>query len=299
MDKYNLTVSDIEDGIKRFLTDTYVSTRRTENPSIYYIVGGPGAGKTGIETYIKRLLKERGETSAIVNSDKIAEFHPDYDEILENELPEDCYKYTRQFVRPASPRIFEDLSDKKINIINENTFDKGESDIDLVRKFKQKGYRISINIMATDILESRLSCFEREAAMLKSELTPRGISEETQKRMYNSFMKEIETLQVLGLCDELNVYSRGININKPNLIYSLGARNYQGFREAIETERKKQRDKILSDPSNYLLRIEEAIKVINEYGTSDILTKNSIAGLNTLKRDLFKELGNETKGLNR
>lgn len=256
MEKYNLTPIDIQMGINRLLTDAYASSTISNNPSLIYISAGPGAGKTAIEMHFKKEFKDRGEKAYSINSDKIAEFHPNYEEALE-ELPEECYRITRQFVRPAAPKIYEELMNNKINIINENTLDKGDSDIELTRKFKEHGYKVIVNVIATDLFESRLSCYEREAAMLLASLTPRGCSKETQIRMYDAFVPEIKKLDDLGLCDDINVYIRGENINKPPILkFSKTMNNtYNNFNEALIKERAKQRQKLLEDPENYLSRI--------------------------------------------
>lgn len=217
MEKYELTPADIQSGINRILVDAFSSATISNHPTLVYITAGPGSGKTAIEVHLKKKFKENGERAYIINSDKIAQYHPNYEEALE-ELPEECYRITRQFVRPAAPRIYDELMKNKINILNENTLDKGDQDIELTRKFKENGYKVSINIIATDILESRISCYEREAAMLQAGLTPRGCSKETQMRMYNSFVTEVQELDKLGLCDEINVYTRGENINKPPIL---------------------------------------------------------------------------------
>lgn len=162
MPNYDLTINDIDLGIKRILTEAYATATISENPELIYISAGPGAGKTAIEIYLKKLFKENGQRAFDINSDKIAEFHPQYEEALQ-ELPEECYRITRQFVRPATPKIFDELSKTRISIINENTLDKGDYDINNARKFKENGYKISVCVMATDMFESRLSCYEREA----------------------------------------------------------------------------------------------------------------------------------------
>ena len=136
MGKYELTVYDIETGINRFLAEAYATATVSDNPELVYISAGPGAGKTALEVFFKQMFKAKGERAFTVNSDKIAQFHPQYEDALE-ELPEECYRITRQFVRPATPRIFEELMNKKISIINENTLDKGEPDIELAKKFKK------------------------------------------------------------------------------------------------------------------------------------------------------------------
>ena len=104
MGKYDLTPNDIEAGVNRILAEAYASAVVSESPTMVYITAGPGSGKTAIEIYYKKLFKEKNERAYIINSDKIAEFHPNYEESLE-ELPEECYRITRQFVRPATPII--------------------------------------------------------------------------------------------------------------------------------------------------------------------------------------------------
>lgn len=292
MEKYDLTVSDINDGINRFLSEAYATATVSDNPQLIYLTAGPGAGKTALEVFYKRKFKERGERAFDVNSDKIAEYHPMYEDALE-ELPEECYRITRQFVRPATPRIFDDLMKHKISIINENTLDKGESDIALAEKAKKHGYKIVVNIMATDILESRISCFEREASMLLAGLTPRGCSKNNQLKMYNSFVDGIKSLNERGLLDEINVYIRGANISKPPVLrYSKSQNNYASFEEALHRERAIQREKILQDPTQFLLRIQKAMETITNYGVNEVLTENALNGLSELKKDFIEELSN-------
>lgn len=294
MEKYELTIADIKNNANRFLAYIYATARRSEKPEIDFIVAGPGAGKSGVESYLKNKLKEEDERCAIVNSDKIAEFHPDYEDAIE-ELPEVCYKVTRQFVRPATPIIFSELRNNNINILNENTFDKGQGDIDFVKDFIEAGYKIKVHIIATDMFISRLSCYEREARMLQNGDTPRGISKETQTRMYNSFIDEIAELERLGYCDELNVYIRGENINKPELVYQLGEDKYRDFKEAIIEERKKQRKKIFANPSEYLAEIRDIRQIIEKNGINEVLTNNSLKGLDELQKDFIEELAKENE----
>ena len=136
MGKYDLTTEDINKNIDRFLTYIYGSAISSKNPQIFFVVAGPGAGKSGVETFLKHQLKEKGEKVAVVNSDKIAEFHPAYEDALAELLSEERYRVTRQFVRPATPVIFQELQKHKINILNENIFNKGESDIEFVKNIE-------------------------------------------------------------------------------------------------------------------------------------------------------------------
>lgn len=293
MGKYDLTTEDIYKNANRFLTYVYGSAVGSKEPQISFIVGGPGAGKSGLEAFLKYQLREKGERATVVSSDKIAEFHPAYEDALAELLPEERYRVTRQFVRPATPIIYQDLQKHKINILNENIFNKGESDIEFVRSFKEAGYRISVNMMATDIFINRLSCYEREAMQLECGDSPRGISKRDHDNMYNVFVKEIQQLHSQNLCDEINVYTRGKSINKPNLVYELGDIRYRDFVDALNSERIKQRKQIFANPDDYLMRIERAKETIQEKGVNPLITENSLNGLQELKNDFMEELNKE------
>ena len=196
--------------------------------------------------------------------------------------------------RPATPQIFDQLIKNKLNIINENTLSRGESDIEMAKKLKENGYKIYIDIMATDLFESRLSCHERDAAMLLAGITPRGCSKSNQEKMYNSFVPEVQQLEALGLCDKINVYTRGENINKPPILqYSTGDTSYSNFNEALISLRAKQRKALLDNPTQYLMRIKNAYEIIEEYGMNPIITQDSLNGLKDLEKEFLIEVSKE------
>lgn len=293
MGKFDLTEKDIQDNINRFLTYIYGTSVSSKNPEVDFIVAGPGAGKSGVEIFLKSQFKKRGEKVTVVSSDKIAEFHPYYEEILNELLPKDAYPTTRKFVRPATPIIYHELQKHKINLLNENVFNKGDTDIEFVKSFKEAGYKVSVNILATDIFVSRLSCFEREARALENGDSPRGITKQDHENMYNIFVEEVMQLEREGLCDEIKVYKRGESISRPILVYQLGDTKYQNFVDALYTERTKQRNQLLANPVDYLMKIKNAKESIQLNGVNPTLTENAIKGLQELQDDFIQELNQE------
>ncbi len=288
MEKYKLTEADIQAGINRFLINIYASAVRTNNPVVEFIVGGPGAGKTGVEIFLKEKLRKEGEKAVVIGSDKIAEYHPDYEELME-ELTDFKYKKTREFVRPAAQKIYDEVTSKKINILNEQVFNKGKDDLEFVKMFKSKGYRTNINIIATDIYVSKLACFERESLMLRNGESPRQISNEDHKAMYNVFLDEVKEFESLGLIDEINVYKRGISINKPELIYSSIEKEpkYRDFEDAINIVRKSQRDEIINEPIKYLNKLNQIKKEIKDNGYNPEKTEFTINEIKMLELDIY------------
>lgn len=58
MGKYDLTIADIKNNANRFLSYIYATARRSQEPEIDFIVAGPGAGKSGVESYLKNKFKK-------------------------------------------------------------------------------------------------------------------------------------------------------------------------------------------------------------------------------------------------
>lgn len=290
MSKYDLSEKDLEVGIQNCMEDIYKETTPSKAPKYIVICAGPGAGKTGVENYRRNQFEYNGEKPAVLGADKVSTYHPYYEEAIK-ELPEECYKITRQFIRPAMPKIFTKVKESNISIINERALNKGKRDYDLIKELREAGYKIIVDIIATDELVSRLSCFERAAFELENGISPRGVSEKTHKEMYNGFVPEVYTLLQNGMCDEVNVFTRGKKIDEPKLIYKLGNNNYRDFNDAIVSERARQRKEIMSNSEAYLKRINLAIdKIQKYYDNNPEICQDLITGLEQLKEKFLKEL---------
>lgn len=291
LSKFDLTPDQKLGAKNNVLMDIYSSCNPSENPELIYITAGPGAGKSTVERHFNEKLEDEGIFPFIFNSDMLATYHPYSNKLLSKLLPKKYYSVTRRFVRPVTPIILKKLREARISVINENTLDHGETDLEQARAFKEAGYKITVNIIATDIFESRLSCFEREAFALEVGVTPRGISKESQDRMYNSFEHNVREMERQGLVDTVNVYTRGKTIEDgPVLVYTTGDNRYRDFKEAVDAERKRQRDALFADPKKYYERIQKARATITELGKNEELTKNALAGLDELEKDYTEEL---------
>ena len=277
---------------KNVLDDAYQDCTSDEEPELIYIVAGPGAGKSSVERYFQnKLLETKGIIPFIFNSDKLATYHPKSDEALKTLVPSLYYKITRWFVRPATPVILEKMREARISLINERTLSHCDADVEETKKFKEAGYKVKANIIATDIFLSRLSCFEREVEQLKNGSNPRGIPKESHEKMYNSFEATIRKLDELGLLDEINVFTRGKTVlDDPILIYQKGNTKYKDFKEAIDAERKRQREILFNNSKQYFERIRRARETIAELAENEELKQNAVNGLDELEKEFIVEL---------
>ena len=120
------------------------------------------------------------------------------------------------------------------------------------------------------------------------------VDDDTAEKIIDLVIEEIEKMQRMGLCDVINVYVRGENINKPPVLkYSTTSKTnkYRNFKEAIITERKLQREALLANPTAYLVRIENAKKIIKDNEVNPELTANELKGLDELQQEFIAELG--------
>ena len=302
-DKYRLTDEDVRIGIDNFFTQLLVEEKRgkqnrikslnelaSEIPTIVFVAGQPGSGKTTLANFKEGEYDERKEAVVKVGSDKIATFHRDYDELVKL-LPDECYKITRQFVRVAEPIIYKSLTDNKLNIIREISLNKGESDYAKMREFRDSGYQVEINVIAVDKYESFLSCIERGIKLLEIGGEPRPVARANHDRMYEPVIQELIEIGKRGLSTRTNVYVRGDNPRHFERVWtSDNDDRYPNAQEAVICERAKQRRKILQKPQQYLARIEEARHKISLMIQDERRKKSYLKGLKQLESEFLSEL---------
>ena len=300
-EKYNLTEEDIHVGIENFFTQLLIEakTKRPEaksledissqQPKISYIVGQPGAGKTSLEWFLQKQFEEKDECTVEISADKVATYHKYYDELL-NLLPDECYSISRKFVTPACEIILKEVRDRKLNIVRECAFSKGEQDYRRIKAFKDAGYEVEVNIIAVDAYESFLSCIERDVKLLELGYPPRPVTRQNHDKMYTSFFSEITEMNNRGICDNVRVFVRGQDINQPVLVYSNGSTNYLSAQEAVTSERHKQRRIIMHDSEKYLNRIMSARQKLKVLVKDEKMKNDYLERLKNLEEEFLQEL---------
>lgn len=303
-ESYKLDEEDIKVGIEDFFTQLLIEAKRqkkdariledlsSNHPTIMYVTGQPGSGKTTLGKYLQMQCVQKGECAIEVGSDKIATFHKYYNELLKL-LPNECYSLSREFVKPAKPVIYDKLIANRLNIVRECSLTKREKDYKGMQSFIDNGYEVDINVMAVDKYESFLACTERDIKLMELGFDPRPVARANHDRMYSPLLQELIEIQKRGLSTRINVFTRGKTSIHPQLVWSTGDDKYPNAHEAIISERNKGRKALLQKPQEYLQRIADAKQSIGLMISEERLRNNYLEGLKQLEAEFVNELAFE------
>lgn len=274
--KYDLTEEEYQICLKKAEMQVFLNARKSKHPTSIFIVAQPGAGKTGLRTYIER---ESGKLKSFIefDPDEVAIHHKHYHKILE-EFPKESYSILQRFVSPALDTYLKKKAVQlRANMIQEGTFAATNAYIDILDFQKnggnanigpmnengereevkvQGGYEIDVNVLAVHRFESLLSSYEREQYdFIEHNLPPRAVTAPNHDRAYNNMINTIRNIEGRKLSDNIRVFKRGKEEEQPEVIYETGSKKYPSAVEAILQEREKNRVQILSNPEVYRQRI--------------------------------------------
>ena len=286
IEEYRMDEQETEQATSKALIKFLMIAEGSKQPTVTFVVGQPGAGKTGLAAYSARDIQKNDPNHNLpvnLNADIVAKYHKYYDELL-NYPPEDRFDITREFVNPAIKEIQNKLLDKNVSMIMECTLNS-EKKLEFMKKLKNRGYKVNINVMVVNEYESRISCLEREAKMLEFGETPRGIDKESQDKTYKNMVKTLGKALNNGYWDNIELFKRGDETEVPEKIYKAKRDDSNGLITKILEERNLQEDEIFKDQTKYYKRLSRVKNVFENYFMDDNAKCNAMGRLNELKKD--------------
>lgn len=308
-EKYDLTPEEFEKSLKMAELAVFMNAQKSNRPTSVFVVSQPGAGKTGLKTYIKQEYKKSDLQGSFIefDPDVIALYHKHYNAIL-REFPNESYRLLQKFVLPA---LDENLRYKAVeyrtNIAQEGTFgstlgylrildfQKNGGELPFKKGKKVEGnYFIDINVLAVHRFESLLSAYEREQYdYIENGLNPRVVTPVNHDRAYRNIIETLKIIEQNGLYSRIRVFRRGKTANTPEPIYQLGDPQYQNSAQALIAEREKNKQELLVNAQIYLQRIKTLRERIKSNKT---ISQSQLDRLNELEEEFLRELkANETQ----
>jgi len=266
---------------KMILYDKYP----VEDPTMTLLGGQQGSGKTQL------LLMWQVDNIVRLSLDECTRFHPKLEDMLE--YP-DLFAYlTYETGLMWRNEIYNQLVKEKYNVITEGTLKDEQGTVRLINELRENGYNVNAHIMATGIVESGLSVFERyEEEILSGVKFPR-LTECVSS--YSDIPKTVKRLEDEDLCDIIKVFRRGKKY-EASLIYSSDEENSR-YKTAYECLLETRRiDNLRAIPS-----LDERIRIIKELMIDRNATGRELMQLEnfrtTLEKDFIKlDRGGENDG---
>lgn len=152
IDRYRLSKEEHNQVLEHLKTSLFVNKNTTEIPSIMFVVGQPGVGKT---TFIQNL---RLSDYLLINSDDFRHLHKYSEEIL-FKYPIYYAKLTNFDAHLWGDELFSDAIQKGYSVLRE----KAPTDYSLLKLLKtiSQNYEVIVNVVVEGNLESLLRTRER------------------------------------------------------------------------------------------------------------------------------------------
>lgn len=94
MGKFDLTPEEYATCEGQAIISSFIDVTPVKRPKAIFVLAQPGAGKTGLTSFIKREFDSKiGESVLHVDPDRISVFHKHYKEIIQDN-PESTYRRT-------------------------------------------------------------------------------------------------------------------------------------------------------------------------------------------------------------
>ena len=199
-DKHELTEKE-RDNIytKKIYRKYFKSPTAAPSPSFHLLAGQPGAGKTALQTHIRRNLAE--SPPIVLNIDDIREYHPRFRELLaSSDLP--TVIAAPKLVSEDSLHWFRRLLNDALSLPSAIIFDTtlggttaGDSFSQNVENIHNHGYSLHLNVLAVSKEVSTLGVYLRFLRQIKDKGIGRMVSvKDTHDLYYKNLIPNIKRL---------------------------------------------------------------------------------------------------------
>ena len=173
-------------------------------PRAILLGGQSGAGKTTLHL----VYKEQLEGNAIViNGDEYRKLHPNFAEIQERygvEAPTHTAAWSGAMVEA----LIDAFSLQGYNLVVEGTLRTSEVPLKTATLLRERGYSVSLAIMAVKPEITLISCQIRYEMMRIAGTTPRAVDPEHHASIVKDIVSNLAALDGSGLFDRIELYSR-------------------------------------------------------------------------------------------
>lgn len=199
-----------QDEFDRELQDIILNRSRSpllssnETPHAVLLGGQSGAGKTTLHDIIRDEFKSN---VIIINGDEYRSRHPHYAE-LDRQFGPDAVAHTAAWAGQMTEALIDEFSLSRHNLIIEGTLRTAEVPIKTATLLRERGYDVSLALMAVKPEISLVSCQIRYELMRLEGTIPRATDPKHHNKIIEDIVSNLDCLENSGLFDEVRLFSR-------------------------------------------------------------------------------------------
>ena len=200
------TAEEFAFGLARWVESLLqpIALAPVEHPKAVLLGGQSGAGKTLLH---ELLLEEFDTRPAIINGDEYRKSHPRFD-LLQEAYGDQAVEHTAAWSGKMTEALIDALSKLSYNLIIEGTLRTSAVPMKTANLLRDRGYGVSLALMAVKPEISLISCQVRYEEMRLAGTTPRATDPEHHKKIVDEIVGNLGTLETCGLFDDVFLYTR-------------------------------------------------------------------------------------------
>jgi hypothetical protein len=192
---------------ERIVPQEFAGRIPQETPTVVFLVGQPGAGKTRVGQRIGEVLDRRGGFID-VDSDLYKPYHPAYDDLLRQDDTL-MAAYTRADGRSWMAQAHQYVRDHKLNAIIQETSQDGEAVAATIRAYRAAGFQVEAMVMGVGEAMSRQGIINRYHEQVKDRGSGRLTVQRNADESYRGIIDLAQLVDDGCLADRVGVFRRG------------------------------------------------------------------------------------------
>lgn len=208
-------------------------------PTVVFLIGQPGAGKSRVGQLLATTLNERGGF-VDVDSDLYKPYHPEYRNLLAQD-DKLMAAYTRADGRRWMAQAHEHVRDHRLNAVIQETAQNPQAVAQTMRAYREAGFRVEALAMGVSEAMSNQGIINRYHEQVKERGAGRLTVQANADESYRGIVGLAKLVDDQRLVDQASVFRRGEGQARyrNELDEHGGWREPPGFAGAIEAERAR------------------------------------------------------------
>jgi cytidylate kinase len=210
---------------------------RSTAPTVIFVGGAPGSGKTGAVPPVAAELEKRSGIPVIVSVDDLREHHPGW----RRDARTDAHAAERFDVDASEwfNRLYRDAIAERANVVLVTRFKDAQLLTDTVAEFRAAGYRAEAVILAVDEQRTRRGVIGRYLHAQETGQLPRLVTATSHHEGYAGLRRTVQKAESARLVDQIRVVRRdGTEIYRNHLVDGQWQKE-RGAVDAVDAERDR------------------------------------------------------------